>query len=141
MWEDLEAGGYTDLGAALRELATKLRVPPMEERALPPAVVLISDGMPTDDYRAALGRLLDEPWGLRAVRMAVGIGREVDREVLQRFIGPDGGEPVSANNPEQLVRMIRWATTHASPAWRPTSSAHHAGSALSHSTRRARTPR
>jgi uncharacterized protein YegL len=114
VWEDLEAGGYTDLGAALRELTTQLRVPPMEERALPPAVVLISDGMPTDDYKSALGRFLDEPWGQRAVRMAVGIGREVDRDVLRRFIGPEGGEPVSASNPEQLVRMIRWATTHAS---------------------------
>jgi uncharacterized protein YegL len=114
VWEDLAPGGYTDLGAALRELTLQMRVPPMEERALPPAVVLISDGLPTDDYRAALGRFLDEPWGQRAVRMAVGIGREVDREVLQRFIGPDGGEPVSASNPEQLVRLIRWATTHAS---------------------------
>ena len=48
---------------------------------------LISDGMPTDDYKPALGRLLDEPMGQRAVRMAVGIGRDADLDVLARFIG------------------------------------------------------
>ena len=86
----------------------------MEERALPPAVLLISDGMPTDDYKPALGRFLDEPMGRRAVRMAVGIGRDADLEVLERFVGSSGNGPVTANNPEQLVRMIRWASTHAS---------------------------
>ena len=60
-----------------------------------------------------LSRLLDEPWGQRAVRMAVGIGRDADHDVLQRFIGPGELRPVTANNPEQLVRMIRWATIHA----------------------------
>jgi uncharacterized protein YegL len=112
-WDDLHAGGYTDLGAALQILAEQLQVPPMQERALPPAIVLVSDGMPTDDYRASLGRLLDLPWGQRSVRMAVGIGRDADHEVLQRFIGPGDLRPVTANNPEQLVRLIRWASIHA----------------------------
>ena len=62
-WEDLTTGGYTDLGAALDLLAPQLGAAAMEERALPPAIVLISDGMPTDDYKPALGRFLDEPWG------------------------------------------------------------------------------
>jgi uncharacterized protein YegL len=112
-WRDLEPGGYTDLGAALLELAAQLAVPPMEERALPPAIILVSDGMPTDDWRRGLGALLDQPWGGRAVRMAVGIGRDADREVLQRFIGRDDSAPLNASNPEQLVRLIRWASTHA----------------------------
>lgn len=113
-WTDLECGGYTDLGAGLRLTAAALCVPPMPERALPPALVLVSDGMPTDDWRAGLGMLMDEPWGQRAIRMALGIGRDADHEVLQRFIGNDDVEPVAANNPDQLARMLRWATTHAS---------------------------
>ena len=84
---DLDTGGYTDLGAALDLLAPQLAPPTIEERSLPPAVLLISDGMPTDDYKPALGRFLDEPMGRRAVRMAVGIGRDADLEVLERFIG------------------------------------------------------
>lgn len=114
VWEDLDANGYTDFGAALDLLAPQLRVPPMEERSLPPAVLLISDGMPTDDFRPALGRFLDEPMGRQAVRIAVGIGRDADIEVLERFMGSSEFGPVTANNPEQLVKMIRWASTHAS---------------------------
>ena len=49
-----------------------------------------------------------------AVRRAVGIGRDADLEVLERFIGSSGQGVLTANNPEQLVRMIRWASTHAS---------------------------
>jgi uncharacterized protein YegL len=113
VWHDLEPGGYTDLGAALTLLSEQLRVPPMQDRALPPAIVLISDGLPTDEYKVGLGRLLDEPWGARSVRMAVGIGRQVDHEVLEQFIGSPDVKPVTANNPEQLVRLIRWASTHA----------------------------
>jgi uncharacterized protein YegL len=113
-WSNLDTGGYTDLGAALDLLAPQLAPPAMEQRSLPPAILLISDGMPTDDYRPALGRFLDEPMGRRAVRMAVGIGRDADLEVLERFIGASDQGVLTANNPEQLVRMIRWASTHAS---------------------------
>lgn len=113
-WQNLTTGGYTDLGAALDLLAPQLGPPAMEERALAPAILLISDGMPTDDFRPALGRFLDEPMGRRAVRMAVGIGRDADVEVLERFIGSSSQGVLTANNPEQLVRMIRWASTHAS---------------------------
>ena len=113
-WDDLPSGGYTDLGAALEMLAVQLKPPRFEARALPPALLLISDGMPTDDYETPLQALLAQPIGAAAVRMAVGIGREADLEVLQGFIGPGEQGPVAANNPEQLVRMIRWASTHAS---------------------------
>lgn len=115
-WSDLTAGGYTDLGAAIDLLAPNLAPPNIEQRSLPSAVLLISDGMPTDDYRPALGRFVDEPWSRSAVRMAVGIGRDADMEVLDRFVGSDGPGAVTANNPEQLMKMIRWASTHASRA-------------------------
>jgi uncharacterized protein YegL len=83
----------------------------MPERALPPAIVLISDGQPTDDFDGGLDALLGEPWGAHAVRLAVAIGRDVDLGVLDQFIGRTDISPVSANNPEQLVQMIRWAST------------------------------
>jgi len=113
VWKDLTAGGYTDLGAALHLLASQLSPSNMQSRALPPAVVLVSDGMPTDDWCAGLEKLMREPWGARAVRMAVGIGRDADLEVLQAFIGSSELAPLTANNPEQLVRLLRWASTHA----------------------------
>lgn len=115
-WPDMEPGGYTDLGAALDLVASQLEVPPMEARALPPAIVLISDGMPTDDWEDALGRLLRLPWGERSMRTAVAIGRDAAKDVLMEFVSDKEIGPVSANNPEQLVRLIRWASTQVGKA-------------------------
>lgn len=116
VWTELRADGYTDMGAAIDLVVEQLRAPHMPARALAPALLLISDGFPTDDYRAAIGRLLEEPWGRRAIRLAVGIGGEVDNDVLQEFIASDDARPVSAKNPQQLIRMLRWASVLASKA-------------------------
>jgi uncharacterized protein YegL len=116
VWTDLEAGGLTDLGEALRELTAQLTSPPMEERALPPAIVLVSDGMPTDEYQPAFAALLEEPWGARSIRLAVGIGRDADHATLSEFCSSREHGPVTANNPEQLAHMLRWASVHASRA-------------------------
>ncbi len=113
-WEDLRSGGHTELGEALDLLSTVLTVPPMEARSFPPAIVLISDGMPTDDFSAALDRFTATTWGSRSVRMAVGIGRDADHATLVAFIGNDELEPLTANDPEQLIDAIRWVSTQVS---------------------------
>ena len=45
--------------------------------------------------------------------MAVAIGQDADRDVLEQFIATDGAHPLRANSPESLVRQIRWASTAA----------------------------
>ncbi len=110
-WTDLQAEGETDMGKALQLVAEQLKMPPMSERALPPVLVLVSDGQPTDDFEAGLRALMDEPWGKKAVRIAISIGRDADAEVLQRFIGNTELKPLAANSPEALVRHIKWAST------------------------------
>jgi uncharacterized protein YegL len=101
----------TDMGDAMRLLARELTVPPMASRALPPVLVLISDGQPTDDFERGLALLMKEPWGKKAVRIAIAIGHDADDAVLQRFIGHQELTPLHANNPEDLIRFIRWAST------------------------------
>ncbi len=113
-WQDLaaEPQGLTSMGAALRLLAEALRTPPMEPRALPPVLVLISDGAPTDDYGAALELLMGEPWARKAVRLAIAIGHDADHDELQRFIGAHGQQgPLQANDARTLARYMRWAST------------------------------
>ncbi|HJR08855.1 MAG TPA: VWA domain-containing protein [Pyrinomonadaceae bacterium] len=110
-WEDLTAEGVTDMGKALLMVAEQLRIPPMVERALPPVLVLISDGQPTDDYASGLKALMDQPWGRKAVRIAIAIGEDADTEVLQKFIGNPEVKPLQANNPEALVKYIKWVST------------------------------
>jgi uncharacterized protein YegL len=110
-WDDLSAAGVTDMGRALMMVAEQLRIPPMTDRALPPVLVLISDGQPTDDYANGLKALMNEPWGRKAVRIAIAIGEDADTEVLQRFIGNPELKPLQANNPEALVKYIKWVST------------------------------
>ena len=110
-WEDLQAGGTTDMGRALKLVAGELQIPPMSDRALPPVLVLISDGQPTDDFGKGLEDLLGQPWGKKAVRVAIAIGDDADLEVLRRFIAHPEIDPLQANNPEALVRHIRWVST------------------------------
>ena len=110
-WKDLSAGGMTDMGQALTLVASVLKTPPMPERALPPVLVLVSDGEPTDDFDGGLKTLMAEPWGKKAVRLSIAIGEGARIDVLQRFIGHAEIQPLVANNADQLVKFIRWAST------------------------------
>lgn len=110
-WTPLQADGVTDLGKALSEVAEQLSVNHMPPRALPPVLVLLSDGQPTDDYKAGLKKLMDQPWGKKAVRIAIAIGQDADTECLQAFIGHPEFKPLAANSPERLVQLIKWSST------------------------------
>ncbi|MEB3319539.1 MAG: VWA domain-containing protein [Cyanobium sp.] len=136
-WTDLQAGGVTAMGEALELVASQLDAPPMEQRALPPVLVLISDGQPTDDFAAGLRQLMRRPWAQKAVRLAIALGHDADLEVLQAFIGsepspslpagevpgasgemPRGGpggrsprRPLQASNATALAQYIQWAST------------------------------
>ncbi|MCR5789525.1 MAG: VWA domain-containing protein [Lachnospiraceae bacterium] len=122
VWEDLIAIGVTDMGKAFDLLAEELTIPPMSDRALPPVIVLLSDGRPTDHYKPALKKLLSLPWGKKAVRIAISIGQDADNDVLMEFTGSKD-LVLQANNATTLTKMIKWASTVASvvsaPASRP----------------------
>jgi uncharacterized protein YegL len=104
-------GGNTDMGTALQMLAEQLKIPPMTERALPPVLILLSDGQPTDDFESGLAQLMRQPWGKKAVRVAIAIGQDTELDVLQKFIGHSEIRPLQANNPEALLNYIKWAST------------------------------
>lgn len=105
------SGGNTDLGTALTMVADQLKMPPMTDRALPPVLVLLSDGQPTDDFGQGLENLMAQPWAKKAVRLAIAIGSDVDLNVLQQFINHAEIQPLQANNPTALTRFIKWAST------------------------------
>lgn len=119
-WDDLEAGGVTDLGQAFELLSAQLTIPPMSDRALPPVLVLLSDGQPTDNYKQSLDKLLHLPWGKKAVRIAISIGQDADDTVLTEFTG-NRELVLQANNAAMLTKMIKWASTAASMVSAPAS--------------------
>jgi uncharacterized protein YegL len=110
-WSNLDASGSTSMGHALRLVADQLKIPPMTDRALPPVLVLITDGQPTDDFKSGLQALINEPWGKKAVRIGIAIGSDADEKVLQDFMGNPELKPLRANNSDTLVNYIKWVST------------------------------
>ena len=110
-WPDLEASGTTAMGEALRLVAEALKVENIGKRAFPPVLALVSDGQPTDDFKGGLKQLMQEPWGKKAVRVAIAIGKDADWDVLQQFIGHSEYKPFEANSPEALARAINFVST------------------------------
>lgn len=112
-WQDVEVDGMTNLGEALTLVSRELQSPPMPQRALKPVLALVSDGVPTDDWKGGLKAIDATPWGRKAVRVAIAIGADADRSVLQEFLGNPELQPLDANSPKQLAAAIRWASTAA----------------------------
>ncbi len=110
-WTDLKAGGETAMGAALIAVAEILNNEHMPGRQLPPVLVMVSDGQPSDDFEAGLSALMDSSYGTKATRVAIAIGQDADIDTLQRFIGHAQFKPLRAANAKDLVERIRWATT------------------------------
>ncbi|MCL2072198.1 MAG: hypothetical protein FWH07_08230, partial [Oscillospiraceae bacterium] len=76
-WNFLNADGITDFGAACKELNAKLsRESFMGDvtGSFAPAIFLLSDGEPTDDYKKALQDLKGNNWFKKAIKAAVAIG-------------------------------------------------------------------
>jgi uncharacterized protein YegL len=110
-WRDLTADGTTRMGHALELIAQQLTPATLPGRQLPPVIVMISDGQPTDNFDAGLKALLQSPYGGKSLRVAIAIGSDADLNVLQRFIGHPEFKPLRANNAQDLVERIKWATT------------------------------
>ncbi|MGH9592203.1 MAG: vWA domain-containing protein, partial [Bryobacteraceae bacterium] len=101
----------TDMAAALRMVAEEMKMPPLSPRALPPAIVLISDGRPTDDFELGMQTLLAQPWGKASTRLAIGIGSDAHQKTLKRFIDNPEIQVLQADNPEALVEYMRFVST------------------------------
>ena len=109
-WTDLTAGGVTSMGMALEMVATELRSFPTDTKRLPPVLVLLTDGQPTDEFKKGLDELMDTPWGKKAVRIAIAIGKDADIAVLEQFTG-NRELVLEAKNPQLLIQFIKWAST------------------------------
>jgi uncharacterized protein YegL len=109
-WADLQAGGVTSMGMALDMVATELKSFPTDTKRLPPVLVLLTDGQPTDDFKRGLDELMNVPWGKKAVRIAIAIGKDADISVLEQFTG-NKELVLEAKNPQLLIQFIKWAST------------------------------
>ncbi len=91
-WLDINPFGLTDLGAALSLLNEKLTITEkggwMKGRGgVPPVIVLLSDGQPTDNYQSKLETLKKRGWFRAAHKFAVAIGADANKDILTEFTG------------------------------------------------------
>lgn len=110
-WEELAAGGESNLGEALSMVADAFESDAMEGRQLPPVVVLVSDGLPTDDFNRGLERLFASELADSAIRIGIAIGTDADQNTLRAFIRHPTMQPLRASNATDLIQHIKWATT------------------------------
>ncbi|GHV03404.1 tellurium resistance protein TerY [Spirochaetia bacterium] len=110
-WTYIDAAGTTDLGAACRELDAKLsRKAFMQEAAgsFAPVIFLLSDGGPTDDFAGGLAVLQQNSWYKVAGRVAIAIGDDADKDVLEQFTGTSETvlEVHDAKTLKRLINMV-----------------------------------
>lgn len=118
----LTANGNTPMGMAFEKVAEMIEDKNVvSSRAYTPTIVLISDGNPTD-YNPA-GKSIEEimAWeslmkihsGIRcskATKLAMGIGGDVDTNILKAFINNNEIPVISAKDNNTISKFFEWVT-------------------------------
>ena len=116
IWNDLHVNGLTDLGAACVELDKKLsRNEFLESQtgAYAPVILLFSDGGPTDNWEKGLEQLKKNNWFKHAIKIAIAIGEDADKNVLATFTGTPESV-IAVNDKHTLKALIRKVSVRAS---------------------------
>lgn len=126
-WKDMDArGGSTSTAQAIELLVDELALNKIGRRNVPPVAILLSDGYCTDPesrYNQAIDALDKLPWGVKAVRIAIGIGPDgsYNKAQLDQFISPylrkeAHLETLPAPDVGRLVEHIKVVSTQAASA-------------------------
>lgn len=115
IWNDLRAGGLTELGEALDELDRKMTRSAFmasETGQYQPVVIFISDGAPTDNWEKSFEHLKNtNRWFQVATK--IGIAFDTDTKVLSKAVG-NSEAVIQTNNLEEFRRFIRFISVTAS---------------------------
>lgn len=116
IWNDLQAGGMTELGGALLELDKKLsrnEYLQSQTGAYAPVILLLTDGGPTDNWEVGLNKIKQNNWFKHAIKIAIDIESGADRSVLAAFTGnPEA--ILDAKDEATLKKMIHKVSVRAS---------------------------
>jgi uncharacterized protein YegL len=115
-WNTINAAGVTDFGAACKALNEKLSTKAFMNEAtgsFAPAVFLLSDGEPTDDWQKDLTALKQNNWFKAAVKVAVAIGDDANKDVLKEFTGSMEAV-LETHSAAMLKKMIKFVSVRAS---------------------------
>lgn len=104
----LPAIGATPMGQAF-ELARQLLEDKtlIPSRAYRPVLILLSDGLPTDDWQAAFDALCQSERAQKATRLAMAIGADADEAMLSAFANDMEAPLFKAHNARDIHRFFR----------------------------------
>ena len=115
-WNYLDANGVTDFGAACKTLNDKLSTKAFMQEAtgsFAPAIFLLSDGEPTDEWQSSLNALKQNNWFKAGVKVAIAIGDDANKDMLKEFTGSMEAV-LETHNAATLKKMIKFVSVRAS---------------------------
>ena len=115
-WNDLQVSGLTSLGLALNTLNEKLSTSQFLQEAagsFAPVIILLSDGAPTDHYKDGLENIKKNNWFKHAIKIAIAIGNDADKNVLAEFTG-NSEAVIEVHNRSALKAIIRFVSVTSS---------------------------
>ena len=112
-WDDLTAGGLTDIGDALHELRTKMSRSVFlqsDTGYMVPIIIFMSDGYPTDSWEKELQKIIDEKtgnkWFKYSTKIAFALGNDADVNMLSKIVG-NKEAVIQTNDLEDFKKMIK----------------------------------
>lgn len=110
-FQEMKAAGPTPMGGAFnlvtRLLEDKEKIP---SRAYRPALVLLSDGRPTDDWAEGFKALCDSDRAQKATRFAMAIGSDADESMLKDFVNDAEAPVFKSSEARDISRFFRAIT-------------------------------
>ena len=91
-----------------------------------PAIFLLSDGGPTDEWQRALAELKQNNWFKAAIKVAIAIGDDADKDVLKEFTGTMEAV-LETRSAAMLKKMIKFVSVRASQVASKSSNANDSG--------------
>lgn len=115
-WNDLQVGGLTSFGYALAKLNEKLSKSQFLQEAagsFAPVIILLSDGGPTDNYSEDLEKIKKNNWFKHAIKIAIAIGNDANKNVLTEFTG-NSEAVIEVHNRSALKAIIKFVSVTSS---------------------------
>ncbi len=119
---ELQAGGNTSMGLSFEKVTEMIEdYNVVSSRSYTPTIVLISDGNPTD-YRVygkdeeqikkwpSLNKLHTSERSSKAVRLAMGIGDDVNLELLKAFVNNPQIPIIRGKDNSTISKFFQWVT-------------------------------
>lgn len=115
-YEYLKPGGLTDIGAALKELNSKLSRHAFLNSmtgALMPVIIFMTDGYATDDYGKALEEIRQNRWFSRATKIGFALGESPDVKMISEIVG-NSEAVIKTTDLDLFKRLMRFVSVTAS---------------------------